>query len=168
MLEKQLFKSIIKHTPLVSIDLIIKNSNGEILLGKRNNKPAQGFWFVPGGRILKNETMAAAFTRLVEVELGVKNKQIQDSQLIDVYEHFYDDNTFQETAFQKTAFQGQEAEDDFSTHYVVIGRRIELNINLADLPVDQHNQYQWFSEQQLLASDQVHLHTKWYFHSPNN
>ncbi|MCJ8315249.1 MAG: GDP-mannose mannosyl hydrolase, partial [Saccharospirillaceae bacterium] len=40
MLEKTLFQSIVKHTPLVSIDLIVRNSKGQILLGKRNNKPA--------------------------------------------------------------------------------------------------------------------------------
>ena len=46
--------AIINATPLVAVDLIIENRNKEILLGKRVNRPAQGYWFVPGGRILNN------------------------------------------------------------------------------------------------------------------
>ena len=44
MLDDQIFKTVIDATTLVSIDLIAKN-NGKILLGKRKNKPAQGFYF---------------------------------------------------------------------------------------------------------------------------
>lgn len=47
------FKTVIESTPLVSIDLIVLNSEGKILLGKRLKHPAQGYWFVPRGRILK-------------------------------------------------------------------------------------------------------------------
>ena len=132
----------------MSIDLIVRNSKGQILLGKRNNKPAQDFWFVPGGRILKDETMADAFNRLIQLELNVNNKTIKDSQLIDVFEHFYEDN-----------FSG----DEFSTHYVVIGRSINLDIDLMLLPVDQHNDYKWFDETTLLNDKTVHKHSKWYF-----
>jgi colanic acid biosynthesis protein WcaH len=48
-LEKDLFSTVIKSTPLVSIDLVVKNNRGQTLLGQRLNKPAKGFWFVPGG-----------------------------------------------------------------------------------------------------------------------
>ena len=49
------FTTIIKSTPLVSIDLIVRNIEDNVLLGKRTNRPAQGCWFVPGGRVLKDE-----------------------------------------------------------------------------------------------------------------
>ncbi len=58
------FKTIIEHAPLISIDLVVENKQGEVLLGRRNNRPAQGYWFVPGGRILKDELMSDAFKRL--------------------------------------------------------------------------------------------------------
>ena len=54
------FLHIIDSTPLVSIDLIVKNRNSQVFLGKRNNRPAQHFWFVPGGRIRRNETLDQA------------------------------------------------------------------------------------------------------------
>ncbi|MDF4907686.1 GDP-mannose mannosyl hydrolase, partial [Vibrio parahaemolyticus] len=47
-LSKQRFSQVIESTPLVSIDLVIEDESGQVLLGERLNRPAQGFWFVPG------------------------------------------------------------------------------------------------------------------------
>lgn len=58
------FAQVIDRTPLVSLDLLVENGQGEFLLGLRTNRPAQGFWFVPGGRVRKGETLAQAFERL--------------------------------------------------------------------------------------------------------
>jgi colanic acid biosynthesis protein WcaH len=44
----------------VSVDLVLVRDGREVLLGLRTNRPAQGSWFVPGGRILKNEKRADA------------------------------------------------------------------------------------------------------------
>jgi len=140
------FQSVVKHTPLISIDLIVKNKAGQVLLGKRTNKPAQDYWFVPGGRILKDETIQEAFSRLVLVELGVK-LAIEDASFLGVFEHFYDDN-----------FSG----NDFSTHYVVLGYELKLDLPIEALPDEQHNDYKWLSIADLLASDSVHKHSKWY------
>ena len=52
LLSNDEFKSIIKLTPLIAFDMIIEY-NDNILLGKRINNPAKGFYFIPGGRILK-------------------------------------------------------------------------------------------------------------------
>ena len=54
-LDEGTFKSVIENAPLVSIDLVVKNSLGQYLFGYRTNRPAKGFWFVPGGRIHKGE-----------------------------------------------------------------------------------------------------------------
>lgn len=50
----------------------MENTQGQVLLGQRLNRPAQGYWFVPGGRIHKDETMTQAFARLTKEELGVE------------------------------------------------------------------------------------------------
>ena len=60
MLSLDTFKTVIKSSPLVSIDLIVRNEQGQVLLGKRTNRPAQGFWFVVGGRVLKDESLEHA------------------------------------------------------------------------------------------------------------
>ncbi len=146
-LEAEPFATIVKHTPLVSIDLIVRDASGRILLGMRANRPAQDFWFVPGGRINKNETIEAAFTRLVKVELGTF-QSINEAHFLGVYQHFYDDN-----------FSGT----DFSTHYVVLAYELTIDIALDDLPCEQHSHYRWFDVDVLLDVDDVHENTKAYF-----
>ncbi|MEG3766085.1 GDP-mannose mannosyl hydrolase [Alteromonas sp. 14N.309.X.WAT.G.H12] len=145
-LSQQDFTTVIAGTPLVSIDLIVENSDGEVLLGYRTNRPAKDYWFVPGGRILKNEKMDDAFLRLTKTELG---RQIPRSkgQFLGVFEHLYDDCVFDE---------------GIATHYVVLGYKLILDIGLQALPQEQHNEYRWFSVAEMLASDTVHKHTKWY------
>ena len=146
-LDKETFRTVVRSAPLVSIDLVVINSLGQVLLGQRTNRPAQGFWFVPGGRILKNEPMAAAFLRLSKAELGLAS-ELGDAEFLGVYEHFYTDN-----------FSGT----DFSTHYVVLGYRLVHDLDLNSLPDAQHHSYRWFDVAELLASVQVHDNTKAYF-----
>lgn len=145
-LEKGVFTTVIDSTPLVSIDLLIENSNGEVLLGYRNNRPAKGYWFVPGGRILKDESMNEAFKRLTLAELGSVVER-KDAVFLGPYEHFYTDYVFGEGV---------------STHYVVLGYKIVCDLDISALPSVQHNDYQWFTKSEMLASDTVHKHSKWY------
>lgn len=147
-LDKETFTTVIKSTPLVSIDLVVKNKHGQALLGQRLNKPAKGFWFVPGGRILKDESMADAFKRLTLDELG-QAFTIEQAELLGPFDHFYNDNVFG---------------DEFSTHYVAIAYVLTLDTELKKLPLNvQHNSYQWFELDSLLTDDTVHQHTKNYF-----
>lgn len=141
------FKMVIDFSPLISIDLIVKSSEGRVLVGKRLNKPAKGFWFVPGGRVLKNETLTDAFSRLTKVELGLE-LSIGHARYLGLFEHFYDDSALS---------------DSISTHYVVNAFVIELSEPVSALPIEQHSDYQWLSETDLLNADNVHDHTKWYF-----
>ena len=55
-LSKSDFSIVISKTPLIAIDLCIVKDK-KILLGKRINPPAKDFFFVPGSRILKDETI---------------------------------------------------------------------------------------------------------------
>lgn len=55
LLDRETFKTIVDAAPLVSIDLLVRNADNQILVGKRVNRPTQRSLFVPRGRILKNE-----------------------------------------------------------------------------------------------------------------
>lgn len=149
-LPDETFKSVIQHTPLISIDLIVRNEQGEVLLGKRVNAPAKGSWFVPGGRVRKNETLDDAFVRLVKEELGIESGiNRADAKFLGVFEHFYDDCVFG---------------GDLNTHYIVIA--YELNINAQDnLMVNkkQHKFYDFFHERKIQENNSVHEYVKNYF-----
>ena len=140
--------AIIDATPLVSVDLIIKNPDNRVLLGKRLNRPAKDFWFVPGGRIGKNEPIADATRRISEHELGLTLTPA-DGTLIGAYDHIYPDN-----------FLNREG---INTHYVVIA----YQFNLTEEPVirmdDQHSAMRWFAIDTLLDSADVHSNSKAYF-----
>lgn len=141
------FSTVVRSTPLISIDLIVENQAGEFLLGQRTQRPAQNFWFVPGGRVQKDETLERAFARLTEAELG-KAFTLQNGEFYGVWQHFYDDN-----------FSGT----DFSTHYVVLGFRLRVDADALQLPDAQHSEYQWLTPEELLARDDVHDNSRAYF-----
>ena len=144
------FMSVVQHAPLVSIDLLVHNPQGQVLLGWRNNRPASGHWFVPGGRVLKDERLDDAFLRLTQAELGTALPR-QQAQWHGVYEHFYSDNA--------------GGEPGFGTHYVVLAYRLQLDeTQLAALPVgEQHARYCWLSPADAAQHPQVHSHSRDYF-----
>ena len=143
MLDNQTFKAVINSTPLISIDLLVKKDN-KILLGKRINKPAQGYLFSIGGRVHKNETINNAMIRIAKNELDIGLKLMP--RFIGVFEHFYDDSVYQ----------------DVSTHYVNLAYEIEIEETL-NLPTEQHNEYKWLTIDELLKNKQVHKYVKDYF-----
>ena len=143
MLDDVTFKTIIDSVPLISIDILARKNN-KVLLGKRVNKPAQGYYFSTGGRVNKNETINSAMHRIAKDELNIELKTTPN--FIGVFEHFYDDGIYQEV----------------STHYVNLAYEYEVE-DVLDPPTEQHNEYQWFSINELLESKQVHKYTKGYF-----
>ena len=143
MLNDQIFKTVVDSAPLISIDILIKKGN-KILLGKRINKPAQGYFFSIGGRINKNETIDNAMARVALNELNIDLKSTPG--FIGVFEHFYDDSLY----------------ENVSTHYVNIAYEYEMK-ETPDLPAEQHSEYKWFTIDELLKSKQVHKYTKDYF-----
>ncbi len=144
--EPEIFKCIVKHTPLVAIDLIVRNKEGKILLGLRKNRPARGYYFVPGGRIFKNETLDEAFRNISRNELGIELDR-KDAKFLGVFEHIYNDNFF-----------GNE----FGTHYIVLAHLIDIDFEL-ELPEEQHSDYIWLTPEEILENEKVHQYTKNYF-----
>ena len=150
-LSKANFTQIISNTPLVSIDLVVKNSFGKFLLGLRKNRPAKNFWFVPGGRIQKNELLEDAFVRLTVGELG-RHITMSEARWKGLYEHFYDDFVFSDYMDKKV-----------STHYVVLAFEVTLDSDDIELPKDQHIDYRWASAEEVLADESVHWYSRAYF-----
>jgi colanic acid biosynthesis protein WcaH len=127
MLPITVFKTVIAATPLISIDLIVRKDKQSILLGKRTNRPAQGFWFVPCELALKDESLDAAFKSLLTAELGIScSSKSVVSKFKGVYQHFYNDNAI---------------DSNFTTHYVVLDYEIKTGRSLGRSPKEQHDSY---------------------------
>ncbi len=151
-LKKEIFKSVVENVPLVSIDLVVENMKSQFLLGKRINKPAQGYWFVPGGRVMKGESLEEGFLRIALSELG-EDVTLQDSKFLGVFEHFYKDSMF---------------DNSISTHYVALAYHIQISSEFIFLPLkEQHLAYQWKTKSDLSCDNDCHEYTKNYIKTLN-
>lgn len=150
ILTPEVFLGVVQLTPLVSVDLVVRNRAGQVLVGLRANRPAQNCWFVPGGRVCKDERIAEAIERVSESELGIR-VGLEQARFLGVYEHLYEDN-----------FAGQPG---FGTHYIVLAHEIVLDGPLPESTDNQHAAFRWMDVAELLASPDVHENTKAYFTS---
>jgi colanic acid biosynthesis protein WcaH len=120
--------TIVANVPIPSVDLVVSHDGG-IVLGRRANDPAKGEWFVPGGRIQKNERMRQAVHRVADEELDV-DVQIRES--LGSYDHLY----------ETSDVDGVE-----SKHYVASGFVVEpLSDPLTGHTDDQHTELRLFDE----------------------
>jgi colanic acid biosynthesis protein WcaH len=117
------WRDIVANAPIVSVDLVVRHEGG-VVLGKRTNRPARGEWFVPGGRVRKDEPLDSAIHRIAEAELGV-DVRIEDR--LGVYEHFWDESEFDDVATKHYLANGVVVEPQ--------GDRFEADAQHVDLRV---------------------------------
>ncbi|WP_206202698.1 NUDIX domain-containing protein [Thioalkalivibrio sp. XN279] len=146
----EVFSSACAALPLVSIDLFITRTGEhgpELLLGRRRNRPAQGWWFTPGGRIRKNEPLAEAMARVAREEVGLGAAVLAGAELLGAWDHFYPDSAFDAAV---------------SSHYVNLAYLVELSTADAEalaLPreeASQHSDWHWWSLGQAAEDSAVH------------
>ena len=148
------FMHVLKNTVLVSLDLLVTNARGEVLVGERTNPPAAGYLFAPGGRIIKGETIEQALERISITEIGVRFDRTQ-ALLLGIYDHIYEDNVFNQP--------------NFGTQYVVIACHIEVPISLTFKEDSQHRHLRMMSVSELLENPKTHPYLRNYFYdNPNN
>lgn len=149
MSDRERFVELVRDLPLVSVDLVLVRDGREVLLGWRTNRPAQHTWFVPGGRILKDERRADALARVAARELGIVDIHALQPAFLGPFEHFYPD-----------CFAGDIG---VSTHYVVLAHRIDVPAGFEISGKDeQHAELRWWPIDAALASPDVHRFTRDY------
>jgi len=113
-----MYEKIIRLIPIVCVDGFVFNNLNQILLLKRNNEPAKGEWWVPGGRIFKNEPLTVALKRKIREELGL------------------DIENFLEIGVVETIFEEK--------HTINICYKINLHNEKIKLN-DEHEFFEWFN-----------------------
>jgi len=145
MLAANTFKTIIENMPVFAMDLVVINEYNELLLGKRLNPPAKDYWFVPGGRVFKNESLVNAFKRVSANELG-SQYELSQATLLGVFEHFYDDSVF---------------DSAISTHYINATHFLKVNSDDLNLPInEQHQCYRWLKMSTIEPDTSIHPYSK--------
>jgi colanic acid biosynthesis protein WcaH len=147
------FQQAVVALPLVSVDWVLTNPAGELLVGQRLNAPARGAWFTPGGRIRKGEALGQALGRVVQEELGappdLAGALVQRGRLMGAWDHFYPDAAFSPTV---------------PTHYVNLPHWAALSaeeVAALRLPLgEQHGEWRWMPLEE--AALRVHLWVRAY------
>jgi len=135
--------TIVEHVPIVSVDLVVLAGDG-VVLGQRENEPASGEWFVPGGRVQKFEALEDAVHRVAETELGVG---VEIVERLGAYEHFY---------------ERADVPDVDGKHYVANGFVVETDS--SDIHADdQHGDVRVFEE----LPDSLHEYVAAYLRDTN-
>jgi colanic acid biosynthesis protein WcaH len=138
------FLGVVKNTPLVSIDIVITDRSGAILMGWRQNEPAEDTWFVPGGRIQKDERISDAFTRILSTETGLQ-ASVGQARFGGVFEHFYAANCF--------------GDPGFGTHYCVLAYILRCDERPAIRIDYQHSKIAWLAA----SATDIHPYSRAYF-----
>ena len=75
------YDMILKYIPLVSVEALIVIDDTLLFL-RRNNEPAKGEWWFPGGRIIKGESPMKTLHRKIKEETGL---EMSSHKFINVY-----------------------------------------------------------------------------------
>jgi colanic acid biosynthesis protein WcaH len=131
LIEKSLYMDILRNMPIPTVDILFLSSQNQILLGKRNNDPLKGVYYISGGRVNKWEISLDAAKRKAKEELGI---EIDISRLQFVW--VYDD------IFPNSAFEGISTHCIPVTYLYWLSLDEELTLSLWDA---QHSDLQFFS-----------------------
>jgi colanic acid biosynthesis protein WcaH len=131
-LSRKEFLEVIERVPLVSIDLVIRDPKNRILLGRRTNEPARGEWFVPGGRIYKDESLPIAFQRICRDEIKEEHSQ-GEARFVGCFTNKYRTNRY--------------LEPGITTHYVVLAYELRLTDKFKLPEAEQHTEFRWFTQE---------------------
>ncbi len=71
-LPEEIFLFLSRMTPMVNVDLLIKDDKGQTLLTWRDDKHWQPGWHIPGGIIRYKEKIADRIQAVAKGELGAK------------------------------------------------------------------------------------------------
>lgn len=77
---------VVENMPILCVDMIVTMGK-TVLLVKRDNEPLKGEWWVPGGRVLKGETLTDAVHRKMKEEVGL---EVDIHEFVGLYEGFFD------------------------------------------------------------------------------
>lgn len=120
---EETFATCLEHVPQPCVDLVVEREGGVVLV-RRQNEPARGEWFWPGGRLYKGEPLDDAAARVAREELGL---EVRVNERLGVSEHFW----------ETTSVAGLDAR-----HTVPVVYRVEPAS--ADQPIaldGQHDEY---------------------------
>ena len=108
------YKIIEKCMPIVSVEALI-TVDDKLLFLRRNNEPAKGQWWFPGGRIRRGESLKKALQREIKEETGL---DITSAKFIGVYSRIFPERHDITIAYLCRCKKGRVTLNDEHSEYV--------------------------------------------------
>jgi ADP-ribose pyrophosphatase YjhB (NUDIX family) len=105
---KKEFDAIFAKVPRLTVEVIVKNSDGAIYLAKRAIEPCKGQWHLPGGTVRFGERLLEAVKRVAQFELHIEVEEASLKGYIEYpshYEHGLDSPVG--IVFEVTQYRGE-------------------------------------------------------------
>ena len=140
MIPEDIYKTVLDKMPVATVDLIILSPDKtKTLLFLRKNKPAKGFYYTIGGRIIKGESPEDAIIRIADTEAGL-NLNVKNVKFTGYMSEIFQDSIF----------------DEINSHCINLYFVYKLN-NCEDIALDsQHLTCKWFNIEELKLHKDVH------------
>jgi ADP-ribose pyrophosphatase YjhB (NUDIX family) len=82
------FDSIYSKVPRLTVEIIVKNSEGAIYLTQRAIEPCKGQWHLPGGTVRFGESLRSAVRRIALRELGIHVQEATNRGVVEYPSHY--------------------------------------------------------------------------------
>ena len=142
-LPEEIFRAVTRLTPMINVDLLIKNRAGETLLTWREDPFFPPGWHVPGGIIRFLESMHHRMEQVAYLELGTRIRK--KTEVIDIHEFIFPELPYRNhfiSLLCKCTLKAQPAR--------------HLRWNGCGSP--GHGQYAWFS---VPPENMMKIHSVW-------
>jgi colanic acid biosynthesis protein WcaH len=120
------YRKFLSTMPIVCVDCLVMNDRGEYLLVKRRNEPLKDEFWVPGGRLHKNERLADAVHRKMREEIGV------EVEIVDQLGYF-------EEFFERTAEGAEGGAHSICFLFLVRAKSDDIRLD------EQSSEWGWFA-----------------------
>ena len=123
-ISKGLYKKVLENMPVFCVDVIIEDDK-KVFLVRRKNEPCKNQWWVPGGRLYKNEKTQDAAIRKAREETGL------------------DVEVIKQVGFYEPMFKEAQLGVKTGTHNPVVVYLLRTKFN-QDIHLDeQSSDYRW-------------------------
>ena len=85
IISREEYERIVTVFPRVCVDILLTDTAGRVLLLKRNNQPAIGQWWFPGGRVYIGETRHQAAHRKLREECTLAPGELTELGSFDLF-----------------------------------------------------------------------------------
>ena len=87
-LSKEEFDDIYSKVPRLTVEIVLRDKEGHILLSKRAIEPCKGQWHLPGGTVRFGEPLLAAVRRIAKRELAITVQAARNTGVIEYPSHY--------------------------------------------------------------------------------